>query len=183
MKFYFYFQAKSPQTAIQTSPPRGVHIQQKPVLKDSHRYGPRQEHKGQHRQAQATAVDHRGANDIVTPVYPSDLTTLPTFPTTKSFWDSLFSFTPTTPFPGNKPGSCPTAFALMFDCHSVCSHDRHCYGRQKCCHGGRGTGCCAQPESMDVGFNNLLMPYMMAEAQGQGQGQNNRLFGELLKKK
>lgn len=123
-------------------------------------------------------------NNIGITVFPPDLTTLPIYPTTKSFWDSLFSFTPTTPYPGNKPGSCPTAFALMFDCHNVCSHDSHCYGRQKCCHGGRGTGCCARPETMDVGFNNLLMPYMMAEGQGQGQGgQNNRFFGEILKKK
>lgn len=97
----------------------------------------------------------------------------------------MFSFTPTTPFPGNKAGSCPTAFALMFDCNGACNHDNHCYGRQKCCHDGRGTGCCSHPETMDIGFNNLLIPLMGAENQGQGQGRNrNGLFlGEALTKK
>ncbi|XP_052674570.1 proteoglycan 4-like isoform X1 [Crassostrea angulata] len=177
--------ANNNQSRVQTSAQRGVYVQQKPVLKDSHRYGPpRQDYRGPQYDVKAAAVDSHRMNNIGTTIFPPDLTTLPIYPTTKSFWDSLFSFTPTTPYPGNKPGSCPTAFALMFDCHNVCSHDSHCYGRQKCCHGGRGTGCCARPETMDVGFNNLLMPYMMAEGQGQGQGgQNNRFFGEILKKK
>lgn len=83
---------------------------------------------------------------------PQPTTPQPTT-TTLSIWDLLN----TTPFPGNKPGTCPDPQVAKRECSKHCRRDQDCLDIRKCCHANfyNGTGCCTvvnAPTDWMMGF-------------------------------